>query len=61
MSTDKLKSVPNHIVQFRYPGKVERMIGQLLVVFTSAAVIISMWYFSGDMNTVDTVLCCFLT
>ncbi|TVN18884.1 hypothetical protein FPW20_07585 [Vibrio cholerae] len=61
MSTDKLKSVPNHIVPFRYPGKVERMIGQLLVVFTSAAVIISMWYFSGDMNTVDTILCCFLT
>ncbi|MCA2420928.1 hypothetical protein P3602_24510 [Vibrio parahaemolyticus] len=62
MNSDQGKSAaPNHIVRLRYPGKVERTVGQMLVVLTGGAILFSMWFFSGDMNTFDTVLCCFLT
>lgn len=35
MSSDQGKSAaPNHIVRLRYPGKIERTVGQMLVVLT---------------------------
>lgn len=62
MNSDQGKSAArNHIIPLRYPGKLERTVGQMLVVLTGGAILFSMWFFSGDMNTFDTVLCCFLT